>query len=60
MFHISGDIFPASGRFRSDDVKTGNVLGYVGSTSSATFFPTEVTNDSGDTYDISLKVLSKS
>ena len=49
--------FSASGRFRSDDVKTGNVLGYVGSTSSATFFPTEVTNDSGDTYDISLKVL---
>lgn len=49
--------FSASGRFRSDDVKTGNILGYVGSTSSATFFPTEVTNDSGDTYDISLKVL---
>lgn len=49
--------FSASGRFRSDDVKTGNVLGYVGSTSSATFFPTEVTNDSGYTYDISLKVL---
>ena len=49
--------FSASGRFRSDDVKTGNVLGYVGSTSSATFFPTEVTNDSGDSYGISLKVL---
>lgn len=49
--------FSASGRFRSDDVKTGNVLGYVGSTSSATFFPTEVTDDSGDSYDISLKVL---
>lgn len=29
--------FSAFGRFRSDDVKTGNVLGYVGSTSSATF-----------------------
>lgn len=49
--------FSASGRFRSDDVKTGNVLGYVGSTSSATFFPTEVTDDSGDSHDISLKVL---
>lgn len=49
--------FSASGRFRSDDVKTGNVLGYVGSTSSATFFPTEVTDDSGASYDISLKVL---
>ena len=49
--------FSASGHFRSDDVKIGNVLGYVGSTSSATFFPTEVTNDSGDSYGISLKVL---
>ena len=49
--------FSASGRFRSDDVKTGNVLGYVGSTSSATFFPTEVSDDSGDAYEIKLKVL---
>lgn len=49
--------FSASGRFRSDDVKTGNVLGYVGSTSSATFFPTEVSYDSGDAYEIKLKVL---
>ena len=30
--------FAASGRFRSDDIKAGNVLGYVGSCSSATFF----------------------
>lgn len=49
--------FSASGRFRSDDVKTGNVLGYVGSTSSATFFPTEVSDDSGDAHEIKLKVL---
>lgn len=49
--------FAASGRFRSDDVKTGNVSGYVGSTSSATFFPTQVSDDSGASYDISLKVL---
>ena len=49
--------FSASGRFRSDDVKTGNVLGYVGSTSSATFFPIQVSDDSGNSYDISLKVL---
>lgn len=49
--------FAASGRFRSDDVKTGNVIGYVGSTSSATFFPTQVSDDSGASYDISLKVL---
>ena len=37
--------FAATGRFRSDDIKTGNVLAYVGSSSSATFFPTRVTND---------------
>lgn len=49
--------FSASGRFRSDDVKTGNVLGYVGATSSATFFPTEVSDDSGDAHEIKLKVL---
>ena len=49
--------FSAFGRFRSDDVKTGNVLGYVGSTSSATFFPTQVSDDSGAAYDIDLKVL---
>lgn len=34
--------FAASGRFRSDDVKTGNTLAFVGSSSGATFFPTEV------------------
>ena len=49
--------FAASGRFRSDDIKTGNVLGYVGSCSSATFFPTRVTNDANESHDISMKVL---
>lgn len=45
------------GRFRSDDIKTGNVLGYVGSSSSATFFPTRVTNDANQSHEISLKTL---
>ena len=49
--------FAATGRFRSDDVKTGNVLGYVGSCSSATFFPTRVTNDANESHEISLKTL---
>ena len=49
--------FAATGRFRSDDIKTGNVLGYVGSSSSATFFPTRVTNDANESYEISLKTL---
>ena len=47
----------ASGRFRSDDIKAGNVLGYVGSCSSATFFPTRVTNDANESHEISLKAL---
>lgn len=49
--------FAATGRFRSDDVKTGNILGYVGSNSSATFFPTQVTLDDDSTHDIEMKVL---
>ena len=49
--------FAATGRFRSDDIKTGNVLGYVGSSSSATFFPTKVTNDANESHEISLKTL---
>ena len=34
--------FAANGRFRSDDVKTGALLGCVGSCASATFFPKQV------------------
>ena len=49
--------FAATGRFRSDDIKTGNVLAYVGSSSSATFFPARVTNDANESHEISLKAL---
>lgn len=49
--------FAASGRFRSDDIKTGNILAYTGSTSSATFFPTQVMADDNRSYDIEMKVL---
>lgn len=49
--------FAASGRFRSDDIKTGNILAYVGSTSSATFFPAQVASDDTDSHDIEMKVL---
>lgn len=49
--------FAATGRFRSDDIKTGNVLAYVGSCSSATFFPARVTNDANQSHEISLKTL---
>ena len=50
--------FAASGRFRSDDIKTGNILAYVGSTSSATFFPTQVMTSDTESYDIELEVLT--
>ena len=49
--------FAATGRFRSDDVKTGNILGYVGSCSSATFFPEQVTVNDTETHNIEMKVL---
>lgn len=47
--------FASSGRFRSDDMKTGNVLTFVGSSAGCTFFPDHVTNGDGDSYDIEVK-----
>ena len=43
--------FAAYGKFRSDDVKTGDLLAYTGSTSSAVYFPDNVENGD-DTYPI--------
>ena len=53
--YISG-YFSAYGRFRSDDTKVGDILAYVGSTASASFFPDEVTVD-GNVYPIGAKIL---
>lgn len=39
--------FGAFGKFRSDDVKTGDILAYTGSTSSAMYFPDQVELDGG-------------
>ena len=39
--------FGAYGSFRSDDVKTGDLLAYTGSTSSAMYFPGQVELDDG-------------
>lgn len=39
------------------DVKTGNIIAYVGSSSSATFFPTQVIADDMDSHDITRKAL---
>ncbi|MCM1466693.1 MAG: extracellular solute-binding protein [Alistipes sp.] len=49
--------FAASGRFRSDDIKTGNIIAYVGSSSGASFFPSEVNNSEGVSYSIEMDVL---
>jgi len=53
--YISG-YYASFGRFRSDDVKTGDLVAIVGSTSSAAYYPTEVTLQDGSTYPISGKV----
>mgnify|MGYP002563385133 CR=1 FL=1 len=49
--------FGASGRFRSDDMKTGNLLSYVGSSSSSTFFPKQVLTSDTESHDIEMAVL---
>lgn len=49
--------FGAYGSFRSDDVKTGDILAYTGSTSSAMYFPDQVELDN-DSYDIDYIVMT--
>lgn len=49
--------FAATGRFRSDDVKTGNIIAFVGSSSSASFFPDTVNRDDKESYSIEMDVL---
>lgn len=49
--------FGAYGSFRSDDVKTGDMLAYTGSTTSAMYFPDRVELESGS-YDIDYIVMS--
>lgn len=39
--------FSAYGSFRSDDVKTGDILAYTGSTASAMYFPDQVELENG-------------
>ncbi len=49
--------FAATGRFRSDDIKTGNIIAYVGSSSGASFFPDVVNRDDEESYPIEMEVL---
>lgn len=49
--------FIKTGRFSSDDAKTGKVLAYTGSTAGAAYFPTEVTFSQGNVLEIEPLVL---
>lgn len=49
--------FAASGKFRSDDIKTGNIIAFTGSSSGATFFPDEVTVSDTESYPIEMQVM---
>ncbi len=53
--YISGH-FAAGGKYRSDDVKVGNIISLIGSTSSAVYFPSEVTDRDG-THSIEAEIL---
>lgn len=54
--YING-YFASSGRFRSDDIKTGNIVAFVGSSSGATFFPSEVILSDTESYPIEMAVM---
>ena len=49
--------FSAEGKFRSDAVKTGDLVCYVGSSSSVVYFPQTVTVDDATSYPIELGAL---
>ena len=48
--------FDFQGKFRSDDVKTGDILCYTGSTSSSMYFPDKLETEDGN-KEINFKVL---
>ncbi|MDY4610585.1 MAG: extracellular solute-binding protein [Sphaerochaetaceae bacterium] len=50
--------FAAYGRFRSDDVKNGDLLAYLGSNTSGAYFPKQVFAENEATYPIDLLVMS--
>lgn len=49
--------FGAYGKFRSDDAKVGDILAFVGSTTSATYFPKEVFIDDSNSYPVEAMAL---
>lgn len=49
--------FLHEGQFSSDDLKTGRVIAYVGSTSGAAYTPEQVTYDDGTIEDVTCSIL---
>ena len=54
--YISG-YYLEEGRFHSDDLKTGKLIAYVGSSSGAVYAPNQVTYDDGSTETIRCDIL---
>lgn len=50
--------FTSKGRFRSDDIKTGDIICYIASSSSATYFPGEVILNDEESYPIEMEVMA--
>lgn len=50
------EYFNASGKFRSDNIKSGDLIAYTGSSSSAAYFPTAIEKD-GEKHDIDFLAL---
>lgn len=49
--------FTAKGRFRSDDLKTGDIIACVSSSTSAIYLPSEIIDNSGTPKKIELEIL---
>ena len=49
--------FAATGRFRSDDIKTGNIIAYVGASSGVSFLPESVNISDTESYPIEMEIL---
>lgn len=49
--------FAATGRFRSDDIKTGNIIAYVGSSSGVSFLPESVSISDTENHPIEVEIL---
>ncbi len=50
--------FYSSRRFRSDDMKYGDLISYVGSTASAGYFPTTIYENDIDSHNVTSEILS--